>query len=101
MRLRAQEDVQKSIKAAEAGIVEIRARRKKFENEAEFYRKKSLPAEVQKGLRTTESEIQFQESVIAAKKKELDIIRLKYDEDLRRYNELSRRGTLPSAPEVK
>ena len=101
MRLRAQEDVQKSIKAAEAGIVEIRARRKKFENEAEFYRKKSLPAEVQKGLRTTESEIQSQESVIAAKKKELDIIRLKYDEDLRRYNELSRRGTLPSAPEVK
>ena len=101
MRLRAQEDVQKSIKAAEAGIVEIRARRKKFENEAEFYKKKSLPADIQKGLRTTESEIQSQESVIAAKKKELDIIRLKYDEDLRRYNELNRRGTPPSGPEVQ
>lgn len=44
MRTRAQDDVQKSIKAAEAKISEIRAQRKKSENEAEFYkRKKCLP----------------------------------------------------------
>ena len=95
MRLRAQEDVQKSIKDAEEQIVAIRARRKKFEDEAEFYKKKTLPPTVQKGLRDTDFEIKAQESVIDSKQKELDIIRVKYDEDLKRYRELS--GRRPAA----
>lgn len=97
MRLRAQEDVQKSIKDAEKQIATIRERRKKFENEAEFYKKKTLPADVQKGLRDADSEIKAQESVIDSKKKELDIIRVKYDEDLKRYRELSSRKPAPTA----
>ncbi len=92
MRARAREDVLKSISAAEDKIAEIRTRRKKFEDEAEFYKKKKLPAEVQQGLRDADYEIKAQESVIEAKKKELDIIRIKYDEDRRRFIELSRRG---------
>jgi len=92
MRLRAQEDVQKSIKAAETKITEIRIQRKKYENEAEFYKKKQPPAEIQKGLRDTEAEIKAQESIIDAKKKELEIIREKYDEDKRHFIDLTRRG---------
>lgn len=95
MRLRAQEDVHKSIKNAEAQIVTIRARRKKFEDEAEFYKKKQPPAEVQKGLRDTDFEIKAQQSVIESKQKELDVIHAKYDEDLKRYRELS--GRRPAA----
>ena len=101
MRQRAQEDVYKSIKAAETSIVEIQKKRKGFENEAEFYKKKSPPPEIQKGLRTTEFEIKAQQSVIEAKKKELDIIRVKYDEDLKRYNELSRRPPSQTPSEKK
>ena len=100
MRQRAQEDVYKSIKSAEASIVEIKKKRKTFENEAEFYKKKAMPAEVQKGLRATEFEIKAQQSVIEAKKKELEIIRVKYDEDLKRYNELSKRPP-PRTPSEK
>ena len=100
MRQRAQEDVYKSIKSAEASIVEIKKKRKAFENEAEFYKKKAMPAEVQKGLRATEFEIKAQQSVIEAKKKELEIIRVKYDEDLKRYNELSKRPP-PRTPSEK
>jgi len=95
MRVRAQEDVQKSIKDAETQIVTIRARRKKFEDEAEFYKKKKLPPDVQKGLRDTDFEIKAQESVIESKQKELDIIRAKYDDDLKRYRELSGRRVAP------
>ena len=95
MRLRAQEDVQKSIKAAEAGIVEIRARRKNFENEAEFYKKKPMPPDIQKGLNDANGEIQAQESIIEAKKKELEIVRTKYAEDKKRYLDLNRRGVRP------
>jgi hypothetical protein len=92
MRSRANEDVQKSIKAAETKIAEIRTLRKKFENEAEFYKKKRLPAEVQKGLSDADYEIQAQQSIIEAKKKEMEIIREKYDEDRHRFIELTRRG---------
>lgn len=97
MRVRAQEDVQKSIKDANAQIATIRERRKKYENEAEFYKKKTLPPDVQKGLRDADSEIKAQQSVIESKQKELDIIRVKYDEDLRRYRELSSRKPAPAA----
>ena len=94
MRLRAQEEVKKSIKAAEVKIAEIRAQRKKFENEAEFYKKKKPPPEIQKGLRDADTEIKAQESIIEAKKLELDIIRDKYDEDKRRFIDLGRRTIL-------
>lgn len=95
MRTRAQEDVQKSIASAKAKIAEIQALHQKFENEAEFYKKKPMPAELQKGLRDTAFEIQAQESIIESKQKELDIIRDKYDEDRRRFIDLSRRGLTP------
>lgn len=95
MRTRAQDDVQKSIKAAEVKISEIRAQRKKFENEAEFYKRKKMPADVQKGLSDADFEIKAQESIIEAKTKELEIIRQKYDEDKRNFIDLSKRGVAP------
>ena len=92
MRARSEEDVHKSIKSAEAKISEIRIQRKRFEDEAEFYKKKTLPPDIQKGLRDADSEIQAQESIIEAKRKELEIIRVKYDDDKKRFLDLSRRG---------
>ena len=92
MRERAEADIHKSIKTSEIKIVEIRTLRKKFENEAEFYKKKAMPAEIQKGLADTEFEVKAQESIIESKKKDMVVIKKKYDEDLRRYMELSRRA---------
>ena len=80
--------VLKAIANAEKKIVEIRQQRKKFENEAEFYKKKTLPHEVKKGLADADSDINSQEVFIAEKKKELEVIRAKYDEDKRRFVEL-------------
>ena len=91
MRMRAETDVFQSIRNAETKISEIRQLRKKFENEAEFYKKKTLPAEVKKGLDDADFEIRGQESIIESKKKELETIRAKYTEDKRRYIDLSRR----------
>ena len=88
MRKRAEGDVLKAIANAEKKIVEIRQQRKKFENEAEFYKKKTLPHEVQKGLADADSDINSQEVFIAEKKKELEGIRAKYDEDKRRFVEV-------------
>lgn len=91
LRRRAENDVNTSIKGAEAKIAEARKQRKKFEDEAEFYKKKQLPVEVDKGLRDADSDIKALEWVIESKKKELEAIRLKFDEDRRRFLELSRR----------
>lgn len=90
MRKRAQADTQASIAAAEQKIAEARKRRLRFENEAEFYKKKELPPEVRKGLKDADFEIQAQENLIEAKNKELDTIKAKYDEDRRRFLEVSR-----------
>jgi hypothetical protein len=49
MRSRAERDLAAAIKAAEERIAEIRRQRKKFEDEAEFYKKRQLPADVAKG----------------------------------------------------
>lgn len=91
MRGRAERDLAAAIKASEDRIVEIRQQRKKFEDEAEFYKNRSLPVDVVKGLRDADHEIRAQESVIESKKKDREAIRLKYDEDLRRFVELSKR----------
>lgn len=95
MRARALDEVQKSILAAQAKIVELRAKHKKFENEAEFYKKKPLPVDVQKGLRDVDAEIKAQEQLIESKQREIETIRAKYDDDRRRYLELSRRVPPP------
>ena len=92
MRERALGDVEKSIAAADARIAEIKAQRVKFQNEAEFYKKKQLPPEVQKGLNDADAEIRAQQAIIESKNKEVEIIRAKYDEEKRRYLDLSRRG---------
>ncbi len=91
IRKRALDDVRQSIRNTEAQIAEIKARRKKFEDEAEFYKKRMLPPDVQKGLEDTGLEIKSQESVIEAKKKEIGVIQAKYDDDLKRYQDLQRR----------
>ena len=93
MRIRAESDIFQSIRNAEAKIEDAKLARKKFENEAEFYKKKTMPAEVRKGLLDNELEINAQEALIAAKKKELETVRAKYCEEKARFIDLSRRAS--------
>lgn len=90
MRKRAEADVIASIKTAMGKIEEAKQRRKRYEDEAEFYKKKTLPPELQKGMKDVDFEVEAQENLIAAKQKEMDVIKAKYDDDLRRYKELKR-----------
>jgi len=94
---KAENDVKLSIADAEAQIELIRKRRRAFENEAEFYKNKALPPEVDKGLRTTAHEIRLQEELRELKKKDFATIKAKYDADRKRYLELTG-GRRPAAP---
>lgn len=86
---RAELDVTQAIRNAEVKIAEVRKSRKKFENEAEFYKNRSLPPDVAKGMREADYEIKAQTELITAKKREMDLIKGKYDADRRRYQELT------------
>jgi hypothetical protein len=88
MRKRALGDVNQMIGNAEARIAEIKEMRKKYEDEAEFYRKKTVPAEIEKGLADTEFEIKAQESIIEARKKDIADIEAKFEEDRKRFLDL-------------
>lgn len=99
-RARREADLQDAIRQAEGKITSIRQRRRKFENEAEFYRNRPLPPEVAKGLRETDSELKAYASLLEAKKADLETVHAKYDADKLRYIELSR-GQTTAGTEVR
>lgn len=92
MQARAEEEIKKGMVQAEERIADAQKRRKKFEDEAEFYKKKELPTEVRRGLKSAEDEIQAQQALLDSKQQDLEATRAKYAEDRRRYRELTGSG---------
>jgi hypothetical protein len=89
-RARALKQAQDQIQATEKNIAEAEKRRDGFEKEKEFYVKKQLPAKLQQDIRNNEITIKNQRELLEAKKKEIGSINAKYDDDKRRYVELTR-----------
>jgi len=95
---KAEADVNLAIQGAEDRIAVARKQRKKLEDEAEFYKKKTLPAEVAKGLRDVDHEIKTQQELLDVKKGDAATIKAKYDADRKRYSQLTGRSATPQAP---
>ena len=95
---KAEADVNLAIQGAEDRIAAARKQRKKLEDEAEFYKKKTLPAEVAKGLRDVDHEIKTQQELLDVKKGDAATIKAKYDADRKRYSQLTGRPATPQAP---
>lgn len=95
---KAEADVNTAILAAIGRIDAAQVKRKKLADEAEFYKKKTLPPELDRNLRAIDHEIRLQQELLDLKKKEFDTIKAKYDADRKRYFELTRRP--PTAPAV-
>lgn len=92
-RRRALADNQKAVTEVEMRIEALKKRREGYDKELEFYKGKSKPpAVLQENIRNAEIDLQAQESLLAAKKKEVDGINARYDEDRKRYVELTRGG---------
>lgn len=88
---KAEADVNFAILATVARIDAVRTKRKKFADEAEFYRKKALPPDLERELHALDHEIKLQQDLLEIKKKEFETIKAKYDADRKRYFELTRR----------
>lgn len=94
---KAEADINLAIKGAEERIAAARKQRKKFEDEAEFYKKKALPPDVAKGLRDADHEIKTQQELLDVKQGDAATIKAKYDADRKRYAELTGRTTAAAA----
>ena len=88
-RARALKEAQDAIEATERTIAGAEKRQKELEGEKEFYVKKPMPLKLRQEIANTETEIKNQNALLEAKKKEITVINAKYDEDTRRYDELT------------
>ena len=98
-RQRALKQSEQASKEIQKRIDEARERGKKLASEKEFYAKKPMPKKLQDDIKNNEIDLKVQQDALAAKQKELDEINAKYDEDKRRYLELT--GAKPKAAAKK
>jgi len=99
-RTRALKEAQGAIEDTERVIAGAKKRRQELETEKEFYVKKPMPFKLKQEITNNEIEIKNQTSLLDAKKKEISTINAKYDEDKRRYVELTS-GKAASAAQKK
>ena len=95
-RQRALKQAEQATKEIEQRIAEAQKRAKDLATEKEFYVKKPMPKKLQDDTKNNELDLKGQQETLAAKKKELGEINAKYDEDKRRYVELTT-GAKPKA----
>ena len=89
-RSRALADNQKAVKDVELRIDAIKKRQASYDKELEFYKGDNKPpARLQDDIRDAEIDLKAQENLLAAKKKDVDTINAKYDQDKQRYLELT------------
>jgi len=88
-RTRALAEAQGAIVDTERHIAGAQKRHKELEAEKEFYVKKPMPFKLRQEIANNEIEIKNQIVLLDAKKKEISTINAKYDEDRRRYIELT------------
>jgi len=88
-RARALEGNSRAIKDANQRIAEIKARQEELTKEIESYESKPVPTELKREAENARFNLQAQEGLRDAKLKEAQAINTRYDEDRRRYLELT------------
>jgi hypothetical protein len=95
---KAENDVKLLIQMAQEKILAHRNSSRKLAAEAEFYKRKAMPTDLEKNLRNVGHEIQLQQEFIDLKNKDLVALHAKYDTERRRYFELTGRSTNTPRP---
>ena len=91
-RARALKEQQKAMAEVEGKIDALKKKRAGYDKEAEFYKGKEPPQRLTSDIKNVEIDLKAQEDLMAAKKKEVANINSKYDEDKKRYLELTKGG---------
>jgi len=91
-RSRALKDNEAAVKEIEVRVAALKKRQDDLKKELD-QGKKGPPAKLQHDMKNTEFDIKTQQDLLATKKKEVEQINARYDEDKKRYNELTKGGT--------
>ena len=90
-RARALADNEAAVKEIEKRVAALKKRYSELEKDLEFYQGKNKPpAKHLQDMKNTEIDLKGQQSLLAAKQKEVDLINAKYDDDKKRYLELTK-----------
>jgi len=90
-RRRALEENHKAISEIQARIESIKKDQTRLSKELEFYTGKNKPpAKLVEEIDSVKLQLQAQEGLLVAKRKEVDTINARYDDDKKRYAELTR-----------
>jgi chromosome segregation ATPase len=96
-RQRTLKDNEVVVKEIESRIAQIEKRRQELKKEMEFYQGKNKPpAKLAQDVANNEIDLNSQQQLLNAKKKEVESINAKYDDDKKRFMELSKGGTAPA-----
>jgi hypothetical protein len=92
-RARALSDNHKAVREQEERVADLKKRRSGFDKELEFYQDKSgktkVPPKLQEEIRQADFDLKVQQDSLDVKKKEVDNINAKYDDDKHRFLVLS------------
>ena len=93
-RARALDDNRSAVQDVESKIDLLKKRRAGYDKELEFYQDKKgntkPPAKLTDDINSVDGDIKAQQELLATKKKEVDTINAKYDQDKKRYLQLTR-----------
>jgi chromosome segregation ATPase len=90
-RGRALTDNQAAIKETQRRIDEIKKRQTQLAGEMEFYKKNPAPPKLQNDVKAAQTDLEAQQSLLDAKKKEVESINARYDEDKKRFASLTKK----------
>ena len=90
-RGRALQDNEAAVKDIQRRIDALKKRQDELKKELEFFQGKNKPpAKLNDDIRNSDFDIKTQADLMAAKKKEVALINSRYDDDKKRYNELTK-----------
>ena len=84
-RGRALADNQQALKEVARRIEEIKKRQAQLASEMEFYKKNPAPPKLQNDVKSAQVDLDAQQNLLEIKKKEVESINARYDEDKKRF----------------
>jgi chromosome segregation ATPase len=90
-RSRALKENEGAVKDIEGRITALKKRQDDLKKEMEFYQGKNKPpAKLEHDVTNADFDLKTQQDLLATKRKEVELINARYDEDKKRYNELTK-----------
>lgn len=89
-RERAIKEIESGMVQAKNELVDLEKKRQDLAREAEFYQRKPMPNDLRSAIRANEADIAAQQSIVDSKRRDIDAVNARFDEDKRRYIQLMR-----------